>query len=185
MSVVIAIKDKNSIVMGCDKQVTQGRGLKGKIPSKIFEINNCKGGLMGSTGLVRGIQLLQVQDNLIDELTQLKGEVNFKYCVLTLYERIYKLFTQYRLVEKENGELVNYLPNSFIFAYKDRAFSIDSDGCVTEIEDFLVIGSGTETAQAVLMSNRNKKPEERIKEAIQACSEKTLYVDNEVVIKRT
>lgn len=187
MSVVIAIKDKKSksIVIGCDKQVTLGNGMKKEIPSKIFDIKNCERGILGSTGLVRGMQILQVQDNLIDEMSQLKGEVDFKYCVTTLFERIYGLFLKYRLVDKKDGEYANYLPNSFILAYKDNAFSIDSYGCVEEIDDFLVIGSGYETAYAVLSQNKSKSPEDRIREAIKACSENTLYVNNNVIIKRT
>lgn len=184
MSVVIAIKEKNSIVMGCDGLVVKGH-LKYKTPSKIFKIKNCDRGLLGSAGLLRGMQILEVQHNLIDEITQLKNEVNFEYCVTTLYERIYKLFTQYRLVDKENGEFVRYLPNSFILAYKDNAFRIEEDGCVDEIDDFLVIGSGEETAQAVLLKNKGKKAEDRIKEAIEACAEKTLYVNDNITIMRT
>ena len=184
MSVVIAIKEKDHIVIGCDKQVTMGE-LKLKTPSKIFDIKNCPNGIIGVVGNLRGAQLLQVQDNLIDELKILKNEIDFKYCVTELYEQIYNIFKAYRLVEKKNNEFVNYLDCDFIFAYKDKAFSIDSYGCVFEIDDFLVIGNGFETAQAVLLGNKKKNAETRIKEAIRACAEKTLYIDNDVVIKST
>lgn len=184
MSVVIAIKEKDHIVMGCDKQVTMGE-LKLKTSNKIFDIKNCPNGIMGVVGDLRGSQLLQVQDNLINELKLFKDEIDFKYCVTELYEQIYNIFKAYRLVEKKNNEFVNYLDCDFIFAYKDKAFSIDGYGCVFEIDDFLVIGSGFETAQAVLLGNKKKNAETRIKEAIRACAEKTLYIDNDIVIKKT
>lgn len=184
MSVVIAIKEKDHIVMGCDKQVTMGE-LKLKTSNKIFDIKNCPNGVMGVVGNLRGSQLLQVQDNLINELNLFKDEIDFKYCVTELYEQIYNIFKAYRLVEKKNNEFVNYLDCDFIFAYKDKAFSIDGYGCVFEIDDFLVIGSGFETAQAVLLRNKKKNAETRIKEAIRVCAEKTLYIDNDVVIKST
>ena len=184
MSVVIAIKEKDHIIMGCDRQVTGG-GLKFKTPSKIFEIKNCPNGLLGVVGTLRGSQVLQVQDNLIDELKILKGEIDFKYCVLDLYDKIYEIFKNNRLIPKENNEYLNHIDCDFIFAYKDKAFSIDGYGCVFEIDDFLVIGSGFETAQAVLLNNKHKKATTRIKEAIKACAEKTLYIDNDIVFKST
>lgn len=184
MSVVIAIKNGDHIVMGADSQVTCG-WLKSKTNSKIFFVKDCPNAIMGSVGELRGSQILQATSNLIDELKILKNEINFDYCVLSLYEKIYQIFKTNRLVEKENGEYVSYLPNSFIFAYKDTAFLIYYDGTVQEIKDYLTIGSGAETAQAVLENNKNKQPETRSREAIKVCADKTLSVDNDVVILST
>lgn len=52
-------------------------------------------------------------------------------------------------------------------------------------DDFLTIGSGAETAEAVLRKNVGKPAEERIREAIKICSETQLYVDNNVVLMTT
>lgn len=180
MSVVIAIKEKDHIVMGCDSQVTYGP-LKLKTSNKIFNIQNCPQGIMGVAGNLRGAQLLQIQDFLIDEINVLKEKIDFKYCVEKLYNKIYNIFLENRLAKKEDM----FLDCEFILAYKDNAFWISSDGCVFEIDDFLVIGSGFETAQAVLLGNKNKSPKTRIKEAVKACAEKTLYVDNNTIFMDT
>lgn len=187
MSVVIAIKDKNKIILGCDSQVTQGgnKNVLSKDSCKIFNIKNCPNGILGSVGGLRESQILQCQDNLIDELKILKNEINYKYCVLDLFDKIYKVLLNKNMIYKKDAEYVNYTNNEFIFAYKDTAFLISAFGCIVEIEDYLVIGSGEEVAIGVLENNKNKTPETRIREAIKVCSEKTLYIDNNVKILST
>lgn len=186
MSVVIAIKEGDHIVMGCDRQVSFS-WTKELVPSKIFAIKNCPHGLMGVVGLARGLQVLQAQKDLVDELKRLKGEIDFDYCVTNLYEKIYSVFLQYRLVEKKDGEYVNHLDCDFLFAYKDKCWLIFNSGFVMGLinDDFLAIGSGAETAEAVLRKNVGKPAEERIREAIKICSETQLYVDNNVVLMTT
>ena len=124
---------------------------------------------------------------MVDELKRLKGEIDFDYCVTNLYEKIYSVFLQYRLVKKKDGEYVNCLDCEFLFAYKDRCWLISGSGFVMGLinDDFIVIGSGAETAEAVLRKNVGKPAEERIREAIKICSETQLYVDNNVVLMTT
>ena len=189
MSVVIAIKEKNKIILGCDSQVTCGY-IKSILPnnhSKIFDIKNCKHGLMGIVGSVRDCQLLSIQNNLIQELPLLKGEINFDYVVRNLYNDIYKiLLDNNRILKDEHGHFLTSTENDYIFAYKDKAYLINGgDGSVEEIEDYLVIGSGYEIAMGVLENNKGKIAEARIIEAIKACSERTIYVDDNVFIKKT
>ena len=188
MSVVIAIKEKNSIIMGCDSQVTIGQ-LKDRLSkdhNKIFKIKNCKHGLMGVVGFCRDSQLLSVQDNLIDKLHILENKIDYDYVVKNLYSDIYKVLLDNNRIDKDsNGNNVNYTNNHYIFAFKDSAWLICCDGTVFEIDDYLVTGSGEEIAIGVLENNKGKSAEERIKEAIKSCSDKTIYVDNKVVIKST
>ena len=189
MSVIIAIKDKNKIVMGCDSQATIGQ-IKSKVSqehSKIFEIKGLKHSLMGVVGSCRDSQLISVADEIIDPLTKLTEEINYEYVVKNIYNNIYTvLVTNNRIDRDANGYFVNFTKDDFLFAFKDQAYwSSGSDGSVEEIEDYLVVGSGAEIAMGVLENNKDKTPEERIKEAIKACNDKTVYIDNNVVIKRT
>lgn len=187
MSVVIAIKENNHIVLGCDSQVStyNCKSKLSKENTKIWSVKNCDGALMGSVGLLRITQLIQVQDNLIDELTVLKNGINFQYCVTTLFDKICEILQKYNLLKKQEGTIIPDVYNEFIFAYKDKAWLIYSDGSVEEIEDYLVIGSGEEIAKGVLESNKSKCAKMRIKQAIKSCSDMTLYVDDNIVIKTT
>lgn len=188
MSVVVAIKDKNRIVMGCDSQVSYG-GLKSKLgpnECKIFDVKNCDGGYMGCVGSVRDMQILSVQPNLIDEIAILKNQINYEYCVANLFINIYNVLQKYNRIDKnQNGELANYINTSLIFAYKNKAWLLDHEGCIMEIQDYLVCGSGSEVAMGSLDNTKGKSAEDRIVEAIKACNKNTLYVDNNIVLVST
>lgn len=189
MSLVIAIKEKNKIIMGCDSQIS-GEWNKSTVDnksfSKIFDILDCKKSLFGVVGRCRDAQLIQTEENLIDELKMFKNEINYKYVVRDLWNRLYKLLCDNNCVEKdEYNNYKNHIESAFIFAYKDTAFEIGSYGDVFEIQDYIAIGSGYDVAVGVLENNKNKTAEERIKEAIKIASEKTLFVDNNIVIKTT
>lgn len=189
MSVVIAIKDKNRVVLGSDSQVTYGNYIL-KTQNKIFNISDNKSVLLGVCGYIRDAQLLQAQDNLISELKVLKNEIDTKYVVTQLYENIYNTLKHYgRTGAEENGKR-SMLEDEFIFAVKDRAWMITGDGSTFELgesrsEDFLVIGSGMDTAKPILLATKGKKPEERIKQAIEACNEYCTGVNGEIIIKST
>ena len=64
-------------------------------------------------------------------------------------------------------------------------YKIDGEGSVLENDDYLVIGSGEAIATGVLESNKSKKPQDRIIQAIKACADKTLYVNNSIYITST
>lgn len=185
MSVVIAIKEKDRILVGCDSQASYG-GLKTKLTvdhNKAWYIDDCPGGVMASTGTLRTLQLIQATPNLIDELAQFRNEVDFYYVVTELYTRIAKTLEHYRVIPADLVPLT--LPNDFIFAYKDNAWLISFDGAAEEITDYLCIGSGAEVARGVLESNKDLPAVERIKAAIKACADLTVYVDSNICVFNT
>jgi 20S proteasome alpha/beta subunit len=189
MSVVIAIKEKNKIVIGCDSQVSCGH-LKEKLDNKscckIFEIENCKCGIMGCVGSLRDLQVIQCEENLVDKLKQFEGKIDYKYVVNNLTEKMYDVLCSHRCIDKNShGYCENYMNSRFIFAYKDMAYLITENFCATVIEDYLVCGCGDEIAIGLLESNKDKSAEERIRETIKSCSEKSNGIDNNVVIKTT
>jgi hypothetical protein len=77
------------------------------------------------------------------------------------------------------------MPNAFIFAYKDRAWTIWHDLSVSEIEDYFAIGSGSDVARGVLYATPEKNPFDRIVTSIEAAAESTLYVDNGIDLLAT
>ena len=190
MSVVIAVKDKNTgaVTVGCDSQVSCGN-LKNKLNGdscKIWRYNGISTIIIGGVGFLRDIQLVQTCHDLIDELDILKMKVDYEYCVTKLFTRIYKLMTDYNRVtiSKEGVPSAN-IESKFLIAFADKAFIIDNDGAVTEIADYLVLGSGEEVASGVLENNKNKAPKTRIIEAIEACAERTLFVNKDITVLST
>lgn len=59
------------------------------------------------------------------------------------------------------------------------------DLSVTELEDYLAIGSGSEVAQGALFATPDKNPFERIITSIEAAADTTLYVDNGIDLLAT
>lgn len=190
MSLVVAIKTEEGIVMGCDSQVSYGNNkysLSNDLSCKIWNIINCPYGLMGSVGILRDSQIISAHA-IIDPTKIITDSIDFDYVVCDLYSCICDILESYHRISlaptyDESGTFIPpILNNEFIFAYKDEAYQISQEGCVRAIDDYLVIGSGAEIATGVLDNNVDKAPEERIIEAISTCNRNTLYIDNNVTL---
>lgn len=193
MSLVVAIKTDEGIVMGCDTQVSYGGNkysLSDNTSCKIWDIVNCPYGLMGSVGMLRDSQLISAHA-IIDPNKIITESIDFDYVVCDLYSTICSILESYHRIsleptyDKEGNFIPPVLNNEFIFAYKDKAYQISQEGCVRTIDDYLVIGSGSDIATGVLDNNTNKPPETRIIEAITTCNKNTLYIDNNVILSYT
>lgn len=188
MSLVIAIKDKDRIVLGADKQSSIGNN-KDHLATKIWEVPNLEGALMGSVGSIRASQIIQFSD-IVDK-NALNSEPTFDFVVRSLAPTIMATLNangvKCAIPESPDGDSAPcvMMPNSFLFAYKDRAWMIWHDFSVTEIYDYLAIGSGSDIAKGVLFATKNKNPFERIVTAIDAAAETTVYVDDGIDVLLT
>lgn len=187
MSVVIAIKDKNKVYMGCDKQVSSG-GNKNNLGGqcqKVWHYNGLPDIVIGGVGSLRDIQIIQTTPDLIDVPTLVLGQINYQYLVQNFFTKEYEILKDKNRIAKSEGDYVNFTNCALLLAFEDKMYHIDQEGSVLESDDFLVIGSGADVATGVLENNKTKKPEVRIKEAIKACAENTLYVNNDIYITDT
>ena len=180
MSLVIAIKDKDRIVLGADKQVSAGDS-KNHTSTKIWPVAELDGAVMGGVGSARASQIIQYSD-IIDK-NHFKVEPTTDYIICSLAPIIAQtLKANGIVVEPGEGGLCDLMPNSFIFAYKDRAWLIWNDLSVSEIDDYLAIGSGSDVARGALFVTADKNPFDRIVSCIDAAAENTLFVDNGIDI---
>lgn len=186
MSVIVAVKDKKTgeITVGCDSQVSCGNlksNLKNNGYSKIWNYDQAGFTIIGGVGSLRDIQLIQTDDALINEVDLTLKGIDYKFVVREFFTRIYDTMKTFnRLAVSETGVVAPVISSKFILIHQDNAWVIDFDGAVTEIDDYLVLGSGEEVAIGVLENNKSKKPKQRIEEAIQACADTTLYVNNKI-----
>jgi ATP-dependent protease HslVU (ClpYQ) peptidase subunit len=183
MSLVVAIKDKDRFVLGADKQASTG-GTKDHTNTKIWELPELPGAILGSVGSARASQIIQysqiIDKNLITE------DIDTTFVVRVLTPTFANgLKTNGIVVDPGEGGRCDMMPNAFIFAYKDRAWTIWHDLSVSEIEDYFAIGSGSEVARGALFATTDKNPFERIVVSIEAAAESTLYVDNDVDLLAT
>ena len=190
MSVIIAIKDKkrHCIVCGCDSQVTCGttkRKLTGEA-TKLWKHNELPFLIVGGVGSLRDIQLVQTNEDMFHEKALFMGGIDYRYMVNNFVDDLYKLMLDHNRIEILQTNIPSpNMGSSFLVAFDDTAFEVGQDGSVIEIDDFLVLGSGTEVAMGVLSNNKDKEPKQRIIEAIKACAENTIYVNNDILIMDT
>lgn len=188
MSIVIAIKDKNRIVMGCDQQVS-GSNLKFNASdnnSKIWDVNNIKGAIMSCVGDARMVQLVSLMDFVLSPTTILNKKINYKSVAGEMFNIIYNHLLANKNIEYDsNNNPIQKIGGYFIFAYKNQAYLIYPNEYTIPIEDYLAMGSGEEVAVGALEETKGLPAEERIRKAIEACSARTLYVSGNVIIKST
>ena len=192
MSIIIAIKEGDHIVMGCDSQITDGfiktttmdpfckiwRVINASDSSTSFDTYSSDV-FMAGVGDGRVIQLV----SLMTDLIKFK-DVKYDYLSVNLFDKLFDyLKSKGQVTCKERPCMPS--GESFIIAYKDSAFLMDSLGFIHVINDYLVIGSGEEIAIGSLEATKHLDAKERIKIAIKICSDKVIYVDNNIYIMDT
>ncbi len=183
MSLVVAIKDKDRIVLGADKQASTG-GSKDHTCTKIWKLEELPGAIMGGVGSARASQIIQYSQ-IIDK-NLLNKEINTDFIVRVLAPTLAAgLKANGIVVDASDGAKCDMMPNAFIFAYKDKAWSIWHDLSVSEIGEYIAIGSGSDVARGVLYATSEKDPFSRIVTSIEAAAESTLYVDNGIDLLAT
>ena len=176
MSLVIAIKDKDRVVLGADKQVSTG-GSKEHTSTKIWPVDELPGAVMGSVGSARASQIIQYA-SVIDK-NMISKDVDTDFIICSLAPTIAAGLKANGInVEVKDDDVCTMLPNSFIFAYKDKAWLIWNDLSVSELTEYFAIGSGSDVAKGALFATKKHNPFERIVTAIDAASESTLFVDD-------
>lgn len=183
MSVVIAVHDKDRFVIGADKQASTG-GTKDHASTKIWQVSDLPGAVMGGVGSARASQIIQYS-HIIDK-NNLDVEPTTEFIVCSLAPVIAATLKDAGITFSSDEEVnCPLMPNSFIFAYQDKAWMIWNDLSVTEIGDYFTIGSGADVANGVLYATPGKNPFERIVTCIDAAAESTLFVDHGVDLLAT
>ena len=123
MSVVIAIKQKNGIYVGCDTQITVGNNkyaMKGE-SQKVWHYNNLPDVVMGGSGSLRDIQILQTSTELLDLTHILLGEVNYNYLVQNFFTREYEILMQKNRIPRDaQGNYENMVNCHLILAFENN-----------------------------------------------------------------
>ena len=186
MSVVVAIKEKGKVFIGADSQVTRGgtrSTLKNQNNYKIWKVKDVDNCLMAHVGNVRDANVIRVMDDLVTEYNVFKNHIDYEFVVKSVVPDIINELKKYGYIEDK--EYFKGLESRFLFAYKDMLFSINSDGCVLEIDDCAAIGSGECEAIGSLLSTDGDEPEARIVKAIKASAASDIYVDYPIILTNT
>lgn len=193
MSVVLAIKDKNRILVATDSQVSRG-GVKSVLISpnlmKIWKPSGHTGLIMGLTGTLRDQNILSTRDTWYDTLLDKAGEpIDFKFVVREIVPEILNELTAHsRTTQSDSGITMG---SQVLFAKDNVCYSIDFDGCVNELivdGQAMALGSGSDIALAaynVLQDIQEIDIKEKLIRAVSQACQDDLYVNYPIVIMDT
>jgi len=186
MSVVVALKYNDGIVVGGDKRITTGwHTSEDNACNKIFKTkysNHC----IGSVGSGRDCDIIGIVDELMYYKDILKNvKVDLEYVVDNVVEKLFdKLRDKKRVRVKDGIESIN---SNHMYVTNEKIFSIAGSGAVLEHSEYGVIGCGSEMVMGYLdtldLSNLSKnKAIEYIEIAIQQACKHSSGIDDNVDI---
>ena len=187
MSVVVAVKGEGKIFIGTDSQVTKGgtrTTLKNPNNYKVWKVAGCDQCLMAHVGNVRDANVVRLMNNIIDDYDEYRDRVDYRFVVKYVVPEIINALKEAHFLKLSDNYL-DYMESSFLFAYKDKLFLINSDGCVIEIDDYVAIGSGAQEAIGSLLSTEGQNIQRRIVKAIKASAASDIYVDYPIILTDT
>lgn len=182
MSVVVAIKHDGVIYMGADTQVSTKVNKfveKKDISKKILKVNGTTNTLIGVIGPGRNSSFIKSITGLISN----DDKVDYEYVVRVFIPKLIKELIKCRFIDSSSP--IKTIESDYILAHKDKLFLIENDLNVTEIEEFVVIGSGKEEAYNSMIGNNFVNPNEVIDKAITNSANYNLHVSRPIHLINT
>ena len=183
MSVVVAIKKGDKVYVGADSQVTRGgtrATLKNPNNYKIWKVIGADHCLMAHVGSVRDANIVRLIDNLVTDYDIYRKRINYGFVVTRVVPDLFTALKQAGYLKDE--QYLEHMDSRYLFIYKDKLFTINTDGCVLEVDDYVAIGSGEDQAIGSLLSTEGEDPQVRIIKAIKASAASDIYVDYPIIL---
>ena len=181
MSVNIVLKDKNRVYLAVDSQATRGgsKFIQTNLNNiKMWKVNGADSCYIAHCGDLRDACIVRTMNNLVNT-----DMIDFEYVVTSIKHDIVQKLINAEYVDVSGGYIKD-IPSSFFIVHKNKAFSIETDLSVIEIEDYDAHGSGKYMATGSLASTVGEPAMDRIKKALKASSN-NIYVDFPVYVVDT
>jgi ATP-dependent protease HslVU (ClpYQ) peptidase subunit len=158
MTCIVGLVDKGNVYIGGDSAGVSGLSVTVRGDEKVFTNGPF---IMGFTTSFRMGQILRYK---FDPPKQTVSQDDMKYLVTDFIDAVQKCFTDSSFGSKTTG-------GTFLLGYKGKLYKIDSDyqvGIPTKAFD--ACGCGSELALGALYASTGKKPEDRVRGALEAAS---------------
>lgn len=186
MSINVALKFNNGVILASDKQLTYNGHICCNTGCKISK-SKYSNTAIGSCGNKRSIDIVicYIEDlmNYKDILDNV--EFDFKYVVTNVVTNLFDLLDRYGNLYKQDN--VIYSSNEFITISGNKIFTISGDGSVLEFDNYGCIGSGCDLVRGYLdnLSIDTSKLNEHdafvhIQNCINKCCKNDIYIDNNI-----
>jgi ATP-dependent protease HslVU (ClpYQ) peptidase subunit len=169
MTCVVGLIDGDTTYLGADSCASGGWREQTLLHKKVFKLRDTQNAILGFSGTIRDLNLLQYAEDLIDKRDE--PDIDHKYIVTKFIPNVIRLFNNNlrNSSDKGIGEFESY----FLLGYKNKLWLIESNYSVFETKDnYQAIGCGTNYALGSLHSTNDTDltPVERIHKALQAAS---------------
>jgi ATP-dependent protease HslVU (ClpYQ) peptidase subunit len=169
MTCIVGLIDGETTYLGADSCASGGWREQILLQKKIFKLNDTPNAILGFSGSIRDLNLLQYAEDLIDKRDE--PNINHKYIVTKFIPNVMKLFINNSRNQNDKG--ISEIESYFLLGYKNKLWLIESNYSVFETKDnYQAIGSGTNYALGSLHTTNGTAltPIERIHKALQAAS---------------
>jgi len=165
----VGLIDKGITYLGGDSLASSSYDGNTILQKKVFKLRNVKNAILGFSGSVRDLNILQYAENLIDSRDE--PNIDEKYLVTKFIPNVISLFNTNGRNKIDKG--INDNESYFLLGYEDKLWKIDFNYAVSSINiNYNAIGCGTDYALGSMYSTEilDLSPIERIYKALQSAS---------------
>lgn len=175
MSLVIAVRDGDRVFFAADTQTTKGKRKRCNVSETNLKIARMPNGiLLGHAGLVRNANVLSTHNDWFENIGE--GDLTKEILVKDIIPKLINEMIERDYLDKEEKDYPK-MQGSFLIAQGNQLYHIKSNFSVWRIHDFAMIGSGSDSSNAVLFSADEGKT---IKEKMLLSLKQAAYFDTAV-----
>lgn len=185
MSVIIALKYNNGVVIGADKQATCNN-IKYNNVQKIYH-SKYSNTAFGGVGSMRDIDILSTYlDDIMDYKDILDNiKLSRQYVIRKIVPKFISTLEENKRLGKDIDIALSY--SSFMVADSETIYEIDSDFSVTEGKDYCVLGCGYQLVKGYLDGihlNELSRPEaiDLVEKCVVECCKDDCYIGEDLDI---
>ena len=181
MSILIAAKDNNRIVVGVDTRMSQETSYVDsyKQRPKAYHLNEKKNVIVGGVGNVGLVDVLKV---VMEAHLKYANQIDRHYIVKNIIPELIYTIRVYHMEDE-----CSKMDGTLFIAIDNRAYTIAGNYTVDDIVDFTAIGSGAEVARGSMETSKRyvRSVEDRIALAIEISGSSIQTVSPNAIIGDT